>query len=51
LPSRWTDYGHLYENRDPEIQDRLDALLDARRVSKACPENVVELSVKMADAF
>ena len=26
-------YGHLYEHRDPEIQDRLDALLDARAAS------------------
>lgn len=26
-------YGHLYENREPEIQDRLDALLEARQTS------------------
>jgi len=39
-------YGHLYENREPEIQDRLDALLDARRVSKRFPENVVDLPGK-----
>lgn len=41
----------VYENRDPEIQDRLDALLDARRVSKTCPENVVDLPVKKANSF
>lgn len=23
-------YGHLYDDRDPDIQDRLDTLLDAR---------------------
>ncbi len=28
-------YGHLYENREPEIQDRLDALLEARRAFDA----------------
>ncbi len=39
-------YGHLYENREPEIQDRLDALLEARRTSEpirvtsTCPRNV-----------
>jgi integrase len=35
-------YGHLYENRDPEIQDRLNALLDARLTSKGRSENVVD---------
>jgi hypothetical protein len=44
-------YGHLCEKRDPEIQDHLAALLDARRVSKTCPQNVVDLPVKKADAF
>lgn len=39
-------YGHLYENREPEIQDRLDALLDARHVSETPPENVVDLRDK-----
>lgn len=35
-------YGRLREKRDSEIQDRLDVLLDARYMSKTCPENVVD---------
>lgn len=44
-------YGHLYENREPEIQDRLDALLDARRVSKTYPDNVVDLTGEKSGAI
>ncbi|HEX8771363.1 MAG TPA: site-specific integrase, partial [Acidimicrobiales bacterium] len=36
-------YGHLYENREPEIQDRLDALLEARQGPIARREHVVAL--------
>lgn len=43
-------YGHLYENREPEIQDRLDALLEARRVSPRWLENVVDLPVQSGRA-
>ncbi len=35
-------YGHLYEHRDPEIQDRLDALLDARAASRKSIPAVVD---------
>jgi hypothetical protein len=41
-------YGHLYENREPEIQDRLDALLEARQVSKARNGNVVDISRELS---
>jgi integrase len=41
-------YGHLYENREPEIQDRLDALLEARRVSTTRPENVVDFPARQS---
>lgn len=30
-------YGHLYEDRDDELSDRLDALLDARRTDRRAP--------------
>lgn len=41
-------YGHLYEDREPDLQDRLDALLEAQ-VSKTGLENVVDLAVKKAN--